>query len=258
MNNKCTYAWLLLTLFILLCCGQRESPSADSIKKGNTKMAQGDYQAAIDEYTKAIEVDSKSMSAYYNRGQAKLSLHDYQGAIVDYSAAISLDPQYGKYYFSRAMARFALKDYRGATPDFTKSIQLEPTKRAEAYLGRGWSVIIDAGIFAAVFGKELTENEMKAVYESIRDFTIAIELNPNSAEAYCGRGAAKNILKDHQGALTEVNKAIELDSNFGEAYAHRGMTRVYSGDKSQACLDFKKAEALGFGEAFNLTKTFCK
>jgi tetratricopeptide (TPR) repeat protein len=256
MNNKYMYAWLLLTLFILPCCGQRESPSVNFVKKGNTKMAQGDYQAAIDEYTKAIAMDSRSMSAYYNRGQAKLSSHDYQGAIVDYSAAISLDPKYGEYYFSRGMARFALKDYRGAIPDFTKSIQLEPTKRAEAYLGRGLSVILDASIFAFFFEKELTENEMKAVHEGIRDFTIVIELKPNSAEAYCGRGAGRNILKDYQGALIDLNKAIELDSSFGEAYAHRGMTRVYLGDKSQACLDFKKAEALGF--AVNLIKTFCK
>jgi hypothetical protein len=75
------------------------------------------------------------------------------------------------------MARFALKDCRGAIPDFTKSIQLEPNKRAEAYLGRGLSVILDASIFAAFFGKELTENEMKAVHEGIRDFTLTLHKN---------------------------------------------------------------------------------
>ena len=56
--GKHMYPWLLVALFILPCCAQQESPSLNFIKNGNTKMAQGDYQAAIDEYTKAIEVDS--------------------------------------------------------------------------------------------------------------------------------------------------------------------------------------------------------
>ena len=72
---------------------------------------------------------------------------------------------------------------------------------------------------------------MKAVHEAIRDFTIAIELKPNFTEAYCGRGIAKNILKDHQGALIDLNKAIELDSSFSEAYAHRGIMRILMENK---------------------------
>jgi tetratricopeptide (TPR) repeat protein len=199
------------------------------------------------------------MSAYYNRGQTKIVLHDYQGAIVDYSAAINLDPKYGTYYFARGMARFALKDYPGTISDLTKSIELEPTKRAEAYVGRGLSVVLASSEYiGAYFGKELTASEVKAIHEVIRDFTTAIELKPAFTEAYSGRGIAKNILKDYQGALLDLNKAIDIDSSFGEAYAHRGITRLFLGNESQGCLDLEKAGALGYAEAFNLIKRFCK
>ncbi|MCK5709761.1 MAG: tetratricopeptide repeat protein, partial [Deltaproteobacteria bacterium] len=43
---------------------------------------------------------------------------------------------------------------------------------------------------------------------SIQDFNKAIELNPNDATFYAGRGFPKGILKDYPGAIQDFNKAI--------------------------------------------------
>ena len=51
-----------------------------------------DYQSAIDDYTKAIEIDPSDAHYYYSRGNAKEKLEDYQGAIDDWNKAIELDP----------------------------------------------------------------------------------------------------------------------------------------------------------------------
>ena len=42
--------------------------------------------------TKAIEINPQSFSAYYDRGIFKDDLEDYQGAIADYTKAIEIDP----------------------------------------------------------------------------------------------------------------------------------------------------------------------
>jgi tetratricopeptide (TPR) repeat protein len=51
---------------------------------------------------------------------------------------------------------------------------------------------------------------LKDYQGAIADHTKAIELKPDHADAYFGRGTAKAGLGDKQGGLADVNKAIEL------------------------------------------------
>ena len=46
---------------------------------------------------------------------------------------------------------------------------------------------------------------------AIADYDLAIELNPDDAEAYIFRGIAKRGLGDHDGYEADRKRAIELD-----------------------------------------------
>ncbi len=59
-------------------------------ESGNIKYNSEDYQGAISDYTKAIEINPGFSDAYCNRGSAKNELKDYSGAISDYTKAIEL------------------------------------------------------------------------------------------------------------------------------------------------------------------------
>ena len=52
----------------------------------------GQYENAIDNYTKAIQLDPDYAKAYLNRGNAYDDLDQYQRAIQDYDKVIQLDP----------------------------------------------------------------------------------------------------------------------------------------------------------------------
>jgi tetratricopeptide (TPR) repeat protein len=54
---------------------------------------------------------------------------------------------------------------------------------------------------------------------AIADFTKAIELKPDYAEAYYFRGLAKQAKRDLDGATTDFTKAIELKPGYAEAKA---------------------------------------
>lgn len=54
---------------------------------------------------------------YYLSGIKKAKNEDYQGAISDYNKAIELSPSYGDYYFSRCIAKDNLKDHLGSLDD---------------------------------------------------------------------------------------------------------------------------------------------
>jgi len=108
------------------------------IYRGIAKGKLGDYKGEIEDYDKAIELDSEDTSAYYNRGVAKGELGDYEGAIEDYDKAIELDDEYTKAYFSRGWAKGELGDYKGAIEDYDKAIELDD-KYTSAYYNRGWA-----------------------------------------------------------------------------------------------------------------------
>ena len=45
----------------------------------------------------------------------------------------------------------------------------------------------------------------KTIYGAIADYTKAIKLNPNYADAYYNRGVAKSNLQDYDGAIADFN-----------------------------------------------------
>ena len=77
----------------------------NSFNSGVDKYEQGDYQGAIADYTKALEINPESANAYYNRGNAKNKLGDHQGAIADYTKALEIDPQNGIAYLNRGVVK---------------------------------------------------------------------------------------------------------------------------------------------------------
>ena len=48
---------------------------------------------------------------------------------------------------------------------------------------------------------------------SIEDYSKVIELNPNNEDAYSGRGASKNQLKDFDSAIKDFTEAININPN---------------------------------------------
>ena len=52
-----------------------------------------DYQGAIADYDKAIDVNPKYSRSYNNRGNAKYDLNNKRGACSDYKKAVSLGNQ---------------------------------------------------------------------------------------------------------------------------------------------------------------------
>jgi len=72
------------------------------INRGQVRQSQREFEGAIADYSKAIELKPDA-GAYYVRGTVRQAKHDMDGALVDYSRAISLDPNLAQAYTSRAV-----------------------------------------------------------------------------------------------------------------------------------------------------------
>jgi len=80
--------------------------------------------------------------------------------------------------------------------------------------------------------------------EAIAQYTKAIELRPDFAEAYNNRGYAVYSKYDGSDPLADLNRAIELRPNFAHAYNTRGCIYMARGQADLAIADFGRAIAL--------------
>ena len=62
-----------------------------------------DYDRAIADYDKALELDPKDATAYNNRGFTYDKKGDYDKAIADYNKALELDPKDATAYNNRGI-----------------------------------------------------------------------------------------------------------------------------------------------------------
>jgi tetratricopeptide (TPR) repeat protein len=81
--------------------------------------------------------------------------------------------------------------------------------------------------------------------QSMRSFTRAIKLSPNSAGAYNNRGLTYKNMGQYDRAIADFNKALELNPNSVEAYNNRGLTYNNMGQYDQAIKDYRVAARLG-------------
>lgn len=102
-------------------------------------------------------------SFYQNRANANFVLGEYDAAIVDYNKAIELNPKEPTVYFSRALAFYNNKNFAPAIADFDKVIELAPTESA-AYFKRG-NALEKTGSFEKALGDYKKAVELDAENE---------------------------------------------------------------------------------------------
>lgn len=160
--------------------------------RGNLKDDLGDKFGAIEDYTRAIMVDTLYDTAYYNRGLMKSAIGDKQGELSDYNKTLSINPKYLKAYFNRGLLKFEMGDYDGEISDYRLAIKYcEPDSDVYNNLGR------------ALYDLERFKESAEAYGEGIKYF-------PEDYRLYYGRGLARKRTGDKNGACEDWIKSSEL------------------------------------------------
>ncbi len=71
--------------------------------RGNRYSRNGAYERAIEDYSRAIEIDGSFAEAYYDRGYSFYEVARYDEALADLTRAIELDPEAAHYYGQRSL-----------------------------------------------------------------------------------------------------------------------------------------------------------
>ena len=105
-------------------------------RRGITQTNQKQYEQAINEYSKAINVDPKFLDAYLKRTQIHYKLGDYQGVLDDCFRIISINPSFATAYYYQGRARYSLGYVQASIESYSEALRLDKDY-AQAYYYRG-------------------------------------------------------------------------------------------------------------------------
>ena len=128
---------LLLLLMIVPMIGFSQTAN-EYFEKAYDYAENGEYQLAIDNYTRAIRIDPDFTKAYIYRGFAYRSSGKCEDASFDFTRAIKIapdDPYVHEWYDYRGNAYGCLGNYEDAIADYTRAIRIDPY--AHYYKNRG-------------------------------------------------------------------------------------------------------------------------
>ena len=225
--------------------------------KAVAKSTAGDYQAAIQQFSQAIEINPNFDKAYYRRGLAKFDIGNREEAIADFTQAIEINPSYIDAYLGRGIARLVVGDILGTIADANQIISIN-NNYADAYklLGNAYRQQHNQTAAIANFkrGAELYLEQKDAVncrkclnnikhLQSVLTPRVKIENNPPIADSKIFlNGILKRFEKgEHHGAIADLNWALQVDPEDSQAYCCRGIIRYKQGDNLGAISDFNKA-----------------
>ena len=193
---------------------------------GTTYSEIGKFRQAISDLNKSAELKPNSPVVYLNRGAVYADLKQYEAALEDYEKALELNPNYANAYYNRGVALYRLNRYEESIESYTRSIELNPNNEF-AYSNRGSAY-----------------DELNQYETAISDFTKAIEINPNYAGAYNNRGWAYMNLKNYKQAIKDFTKAIEILPNKALYYNNRAKCYKLIGEDKKAAADIATANKL--------------
>jgi tetratricopeptide (TPR) repeat protein len=177
------------------------------LKAGEFYINTRQYDRAIDNFKKCIELNSLSDEAYKNLGYSYYKKKEYQKAIDSYKQALSLNADAKNVRYRLAMAYKATGNIDDAVIQLENAIDQNP-RDAES--------IFELGV---IYGQK------KLYSQAIEMFEKVIAINPNYSKAYYNLGVAYYAKKDFNKSQEYYIKAIEANKN--NANAHKNLAAIY-------------------------------
>lgn len=216
---------------------------------GYLRVQQGEYEKAVSNFSKSLELKPDYVEAYYGRGDARLKIGKFKKVIDDFDKVLELKPDYVKAYYSRGLANLSLSKYKDANIDFKRALELKPNyieakkglEETEVYLESIKPLNPNTANAEVYYSRGAARLKVGEFKKAIGDFNKALKLNSDYVEAYYSRAAAQFSVGQYQFAVADYNKFILLNPGSPSAYANRGEAKINLKQYKSAIADCDKA-----------------
>ena len=115
---------LLIPILFFISVQAFGQTAQDYLTKARSKTRANDFQAAIDDYSKAIALDKELDDAYYERALVKRELGLFDEALADFDKALGLDEFFLVANMQKATVYIELKKYELALQELNRIIKV--------------------------------------------------------------------------------------------------------------------------------------
>ena len=163
----------------------------DQIERGRLLLARGQYEPARVAFDAALAAAPENGLAQRLRAESWFRLGRFDEVVKSLDRYLEKGKPLESVYRGRGLARAELGQYAGAIEDFTKALELHPSSAVQAF--RGWSYLVT-----------------EAPRLALRDFELAIKLDPKNGDALAGRGFARARLGRFVEAVADADAAMRV------------------------------------------------
>lgn len=250
-------------------------PEDDSVDyynlRGSLHKELDNFDAALADYNRAVELQPENDSSYYNRALLFFEKNQWYKCIRDHDSALqyaSGDSMKFRIVSGRALAKERAEDTTGACNDYRQALAINPADIAVllriAHLLEGEKKYNEA---IGYMKKAITLDTLKDIaiignlgfmYSNAGDYKTAITYfnrvlvySPDDPLAFNNRGYARLKLGDTKGAMEDIEHSIQLKGNNSYAYKNRALVYIAMRQKDKACADLEQAMDLGYNEQYD-------
>jgi tetratricopeptide (TPR) repeat protein len=224
-------------------------------KTGQEFISTGNYKDAIEQFTKAIDLQPDFSKAYLARANAFEKLDMLKEAAEDYDRASTFLSRNTDIFYQSARLNYLLGEYQKAIDKADISINLKKTNpdgyvvKAKSLMALGRYEEAMTTCNTALTLKETAENfylrglinvELGRFSAAEEDFIKTVGRDPRHVDAYISLADLRLQLDKLQFALNHVNNAIGLDPNNRKAYLVRSKIYIKQLDYPKAIDDISK------------------
>jgi tetratricopeptide (TPR) repeat protein len=204
---------------------------------GEADLAAGQNDVADDIFAKVLARDPSLAAAWSGAGRVALAKQDYQRAVDQLSRAIELDPHATKIHYSLAMAYRGLGDMASAKAHLAQQGDVDTTLADP--LMRQIDVLLQSSEADNLRGAaELAAGNWEA---AAAQFRKGLELAPDDPSLRHRLGTALYQMGDTAGAMAQFEQVLRTTPDYVHAHFSLGMLLGESGRDAEAIEHFSAA-----------------
>ena len=169
------------------------------ILRGVGWSKEDEFQAAAEDFSAALEIESTNVAALEGRAKARTKLGEHKNAASDWSELIDLHPRNDTYYRLRGNEYRAAGQHPEALTDFDKSLEINP-QAIDAYIGR-------AHVYHALKDRLLADKEFKK----------GIEVNANYLPLHWARAEFAEAWGEDKLAIESYVAVLRINGVYEDA-----------------------------------------
>jgi tetratricopeptide (TPR) repeat protein len=196
----------------LLCLKQAKEQAETILLESDTEFSSGlflwdlghsffefkHYEEAVTSYDRALEINPKNDSAWYNRSSALGSLGKFEDVVTSCDRALEINPKNDSAWYNRGRALNNLGRYEEAIKSSDHALAIKPDSDY-AWNNRG-----------------LALDDLGRLDEAIESYDHALEIKPDKDSAWYNRGNALNNLGRYEEAIESFDR-YKVNDQLGQA-----------------------------------------